>query len=253
MISSNMNPPNAHMNISHSLKKTSAEVINAQPIANKLLETKSTENINTTSAGYAWRAITIEYSGEYYEEEYNTTSKEWTLVKKSGKIYAFGDIVKVANDPMKNDVVHVFLVNLTPENITIDSSVVTLFKIQHFIINTTTRSIIYAYILKIYVNTSEYGYRDFGGITAFQYNDNGQLKLALVYVLLEYNVSSEKNDVIGYIRIFNATVFWNDHQDAWTQQNVLFRLENPDYDYRFVRDLSYTCLLYTSPSPRDRG
>ena len=206
----------------------------------KLFSVASASSINVSSLGYAWRTKEIHYNGTYYEEIFNTTSDSWEFIQKNGVIYASGDLVKVLNDPVKDDVIHVFFINTTEAEINGTSYDYIMLSIQHFIINATNNQILMAYVLCMYNNTGDgMTYKSFADINVFAYDEN----VTIIYGMLEYNSTGEFTDVVAYMRMFNVTSFWSSSiEPIWTSQETFFIIGDSERDSRIARDFS--CVVY---------
>ena len=67
--------------------------------------------------------------------------------------------------------------------------------------------------------------------------------------LTEKNEVNDQNLIKGFDRVFKSIFPIEDLNDKATLEYVSYRLEKPKFDV----EECIACLLYTSPSPRDRG
>ena len=189
-------------------------------------------NYNSSSLGYAWRTRDIIFDGIYYKENYSEAEKNWVFYSIEGTLKAMGHITKIICDPSRENIVHVFFVNLTKQEI----KDCTVLEIRHFIMNVTSQQVYDAYVLYIHHNNTEGNFISFAEFIVFNISTN----ITIAYTV--FAESGQYKNVIGYIRTFNTTLFWGKQSlnSIWTQQKKFFSIGGSNNeDARFFRDFSY--------------
>jgi len=220
--------------ITHSMKAYSGvHGLSIKKSNGMILKTMSENvNYNSSSLGYGWRTKDIVFNGTYYKENYSDSVKDWVFYSEKGILKAMGHITKIISDPLERNIVHVFFVNLTEQEI----KDCTVLEVRHFIINVTNQQVCGAYVLYVHHNNTEGNFISFAEFIVFNISTN----ITIAYTV--FAESGQYKNVTGYIRTFDTTLFWNQQNldKTWTKQKRFFSIGGSnEEDVRFFKDFSH--------------